>query len=648
MVVATKPILACHSSCQRRKPVEKLQRFAVTANGSRFLQNSKEAMRLLDARALIHEGVSRLIDDTEVGKPCFAILSHTWGQEEVLFEDIALGPNHEIDCLTKEQRATRGYSNSRRDPKVRFNWFQRNEEDRTPRGVCESCRCRNQTIIRQQESHIKAGWKKIWSVCLQACRDGYDYVWIDTCCIDKSSSTELAEALNSMFQWYAMSSTCYVFLEDCRLCPHRFKENRGIFEFLFLDPLDQCTKAQISRCRWLSRGWTLQELIAPSKIKFFDEDWTILGERDELAFTDFLPNITGIDRSIFGRVLFVSYYGRYMEIKKRLRRYSIATKMSWAANRQTTRVEDRAYSLLGLFGVNMPLLYGEGNKAFLRLQEEIIRYSNDDSIFAWEFMDDIEHQLYENQLLAPSPEHFSWLLPIRSHDIRLYSPAGELEKLGFDEGFEITQKALHITLPLFHWHRRDRSNAKTTRKKNRSTYKIHFEGTLQGSNFRESNANEADLIKATEAPKESSTSGRSLKEDSTKTDSSKEILSEESLSDKGSFQRKISEDYTSQSEFNINFKKSRARLECYLGYPSGGSFIRVALRLLHIYRGDRYVMSQVMSEQPGCNELGKHIRNRIGQRLGDRHRLALYYLDIPEIATTQSIIIRRDGDINNI
>ncbi|OBT90307.1 hypothetical protein VE02_03333 [Pseudogymnoascus sp. 03VT05] len=139
-------------------------------------------MRLLDARALAHEGVSRLVDDAEVGNHYFAILSHTWGQEEVLFEDIALRPNYEVDSLTEEQRATRGYSSGSRmmhDREFRFKWFRRNGEDRSPRGVCKSCRPRNQSVIRQQGSHIKAGWKKIWSVCLQACRDGYDYVWID-------------------------------------------------------------------------------------------------------------------------------------------------------------------------------------------------------------------------------------------------------------------------------------------------------------------------------------------------------------------------------------------------------------------------------------------------------------------------------------
>jgi hypothetical protein len=269
--------------------------------------------------------------------------------------------------------------------------------------------------------------------------------------------------------------------------------------------------------------------------------------------------------------------------------------MSWAANRQTTRAEDRAYSLLGLFGVNIPLLYGEGDKAFLRLQEEIIRHSNDDSIFAWEFTDDVEYELYKNQLLAPSPDYFSWWSPQKSRNLRLYSSATDLEEVNFDERFEITQKALHITVPLFHWRKEDKSNAKTTsRKKNRSIYEIHFQGTLQG----------CDLG------------------------------------------RKPPEDHTSESKFSVNFKTSQALLKCHLGFGMS-SLIRIALRLSHTYLGDRHISSQVVSEQPGRNELEEDIRHRMGSRLGKRHRLALYLGD-PVTTTRQSIVIQRDGDINNI
>ncbi|OBT44569.1 hypothetical protein VE00_05797 [Pseudogymnoascus sp. WSF 3629] len=321
--------------------------------------------------------------------------------------------------------------------------------------------------------------------------------------------------------------------------------------------------------------------------------------------------------------------------------------MSWAANRQTTRVEDRAYSLLGLFGVNMSLLYGEGNKAFLRLQEEIIRCSNDDSIFAWEFTDDVEYELYENQLLAPSPEYFSWWSPLRSHNLSLYSSAIDLENVSYNESFEITQKALHITVPLFHWRKEDRSNVETIHgKKNRSTNEIHFEETLQGCDLQEGNIKEADLVKTVEAPGWSNTAGRSLKVDSNKTDLFEKSPSKESSTDERSFEGRQCEDHTSKSGSSVNFEKSQALLKCHLGWGPR-EFIRIALRLSHTNLGHRHVISQVVSERPGRNELEKDIRHRIGARFGERHRLALYLGGL-ETTTTQSIMIRRDSDINTV
>lgn len=117
--------------------------------------------------------------------------------------------------------------------------------------------------------------------------------------------------------------------------------------------------------RWFTRGWTLQELLAPTFLEFLDRDWNLIGSREEWATE--VERATGIE---------VKQLANFQPC-------SIATKLSWAAKRQTTRVEDRAYSLLGLLGINMPLIYGEGEKAFTRLQHELIRSSNDESIFAW-------------------------------------------------------------------------------------------------------------------------------------------------------------------------------------------------------------------------------------------------------------------------
>ncbi|OTB10597.1 hypothetical protein K445DRAFT_69936 [Daldinia sp. EC12] len=196
-------------------------------------------------------------------------------------------------------------------------------------------------------NRTKAGWEKIISCCRKCQKEGWKYVWIDTCCIDKTSSAELSEAINSMFAWYQRAAICYAFLSD-------------VEEVRKWDELDTFAES-----RWFTRGWTLQELIAPLSLIFLDSSWREIGSRSYLSST--IERTTGI--SAFQIAHF--------------RGCSIATKMSWAAGRKTTRIEDQAYCLLGLFGINMPLLYGEEEKAFIRLQQEILKVSNDETIFAW-------------------------------------------------------------------------------------------------------------------------------------------------------------------------------------------------------------------------------------------------------------------------
>jgi hypothetical protein len=172
-----------------------------------------------------------------------------------------------------------------------------------------------------------------------------------------------------MFSWYQNATLCFAFLEDVQ------KEKREAF----------------GRSRWFNRGWTLQELLAARHVEFFDQYWRSLGSKRALA-TD-IQRATGIARRAI--------------IHPRLaRQASIAQKMSWASNRETTRPEDIAYCLLGLFDVNMPLLYGEGTKAFIRLQEEIIRRSNDQTIFAWGITNE-SVESFSEALLAPTKEDSS-------------------------------------------------------------------------------------------------------------------------------------------------------------------------------------------------------------------------------------------------
>ena len=187
---------------------------------------------------------------------------------------------------------------------------------------------------------------KIRNFLFQARKDGFEWAWADTCCIDKSSSAELTEAINSMFLYYSLSTVCYVYLSDV----HSGRGNNGF-----------------DNSRWHKRGWTLQELLAPKTVRFMLSDWTYLGTKFELA--EKLEQITLIPRDV-------------LRFKVDVTDTSVAQRMFWASSRITTRVEDEAYCLFGLFGINMPTLYGEGRNAFFRLQEEIMRTSVDTTLFS--------------------------------------------------------------------------------------------------------------------------------------------------------------------------------------------------------------------------------------------------------------------------
>lgn len=225
---------------------------------------------------------SKRLEEFDANPPDYAILSHCWFKEEVSFQDMS----------------------------------------------------------RSDVEKMK-GYAKLSAACNMAHHLGYPYLWMDTCCIDKSSSAELSEAINSMYSWYKSAGLCIAYLND--------------------------VDGDIKGSRWFKRGWTLQELIAPEDVIFADRNWDIVGMKSSLA--SLLANITGIDEDVL--------------LTGNIEGLSIAKRMSWAANRDTTRREDRAYSLMGIFGVNMPPIYGEGDKAFIRLQEEIMKKSNDQSIFTW-------------------------------------------------------------------------------------------------------------------------------------------------------------------------------------------------------------------------------------------------------------------------
>jgi hypothetical protein len=288
--------------------------------------------------------------------PQYDILSHTWGPNEVTFKDIEL----------------EGY---------------------------------------------KSGSVKIEGCCMQALRHGRNYVWIDTCCIDKSSSAELSEAINSMWSWYEKAAVCYAYLSDVP-----FGDEIRLEDSFF------------RRSRWFTRGWTLQELLAPDRVLFYGSSWNFLGQKSSATidrhFVNVLSDITGIP----------STYLRTGDNGWPIESASIAQRMSWAAGRKTTRVEDVAYSLLGIFSVNMTMLYGEGNRAFTRLQEEIMKSSPDESIFAWGTGGSLQDAAqFDRALLASSPANFEGcgnFVPFTTRGI-------------ISSHFVLTNQGLHIEMSIF-------------------------------------------------------------------------------------------------------------------------------------------------------------------------------------------------------
>jgi len=192
----------------------------------------------------------------------------------------------------------------------------------------------------------KAGYEKIQFCGEQARRDGLQYFWVDTCCINKSSSAELTEAINSMFRWYREATKCYVYLSD--VSRPAVKIN------------DMAWESEFRESKWFTRGWTLQELIAPTSVEFFSEEGELLGDKSTLE----------------GHICEIARLPTKALQGSPLSDFSISSRILWAERRETTREEDQAYSLLGIFDVYMPLIYGEGKEhALERLREIVNKHS---------------------------------------------------------------------------------------------------------------------------------------------------------------------------------------------------------------------------------------------------------------------------------
>ncbi|KAI1391995.1 HET-domain-containing protein [Hypoxylon trugodes] len=229
----------------------------------------------------------------------------------------------------------------------------------------------------------KQGYDKIRYTCDQAREDKLQWAWVDTCCIDKASSAELSEAINSMYRWYENSVACYAYLSDVD-----YKD-----EFPYAASNENSDERQISR--WFTRAWTLQELIAPSNVIFYNRNWSVSWRRNDLEVASIVSRVTRIPKNVIQHERF-----------NHPSAYSIAQKMSWASRRSCTRLEDVAYSLLGLFNINMPLLYGEGENAFVRLQEELLKETGDHSLFCWTVPRSSSRAWTLESVLARSPDDF--------------------------------------------------------------------------------------------------------------------------------------------------------------------------------------------------------------------------------------------------
>ena len=356
----------------------------------------------------------------------------------------------------------------------------------------------------------KQGYKKVEQFCNKAKENKIRYAWVDTCCIDKDSSAELSQSINSMFEWYKDARECYVYLADVsdqsdselrkelkelelekeRLEQKKedeldkevedeldeevedewdeeveeeeldnereevnenleklgrelenLKTKKEMLKRLLKNRASSRRSGEISpknyqvdleKSEWFTRSWTLQELIAPRKITFYDRNWNPIGSKEDHCklisrITRINPEFLRLNKTPGGE-----------DFERDIRTASISARMSWASGRETTREEDVAYSLLGIFGVSMPALYGEGgHQAFIRLQEEIIKKSDDQTILAW------SRDLKEDLSLE-----FSGALASKPAD---FAGCGHFIPDELEDGwgpFTMTNQGLQIELPL--------------------------------------------------------------------------------------------------------------------------------------------------------------------------------------------------------
>jgi hypothetical protein len=261
----------------------------------------------------------------------------------------------------------------------------------------------------------QAGYKKLEGFCTEAKRLGYTYAWADTCCLDMKSSADLQEAINSMFSWYRGSDICLVYLATAT----------------------DLTRTQLAKDDWFRRGWTLLELLAPKRISFYDTRWgrlrkTHLSRNDKGSdMQPVLESITGIRKVVFE------------DFNPSVTKLRLVEMMSWASRRQTERPEDMAYSLLGIFDVNMTINYGEGDRAFYRLQKQIMKRNSDWTLFLWG-----GKPSSVNNMLAYHPSGFDYTRSAQMtsllRDLSVYTAPGSVDNVDYQATWVSHGRYAHI------------------------------------------------------------------------------------------------------------------------------------------------------------------------------------------------------------
>ena len=316
-----------------------------------------------------------------------------------------------------------------------------------------------QSFLRDKEQYVRGhlesyGWAKIVKAAELALQWGLQWVWLDMICINKESSAELTEAINSMYDWYRYASTCFVFLPDVEydeawdreesstlaftaevdttILPavdHRWAHDRPglrILQPIVHKPVPMYEQEFIEST-WFGRSWTLQELLAPGSVVFFNSKFQSIGTRNTLA--PLIKKATKIPL----KFLEDSNGSRPLVTEA-----CVAERMRWASHRDATRTEDKAYSMLGLFQVNLPLLYGEGNRAFRRLQIEILKETHDESLLAW---------MSELALIPGLPSTANSPVLSRSTNMFLHARAAVCPFIQ-RKHYEVTNMGLRFTLPV--------------------------------------------------------------------------------------------------------------------------------------------------------------------------------------------------------